>query len=118
MNDGNIPHFLPDGDGDFASEFLKIFRSVSTGLKYLGLGNAATDFGAVEFLSVEIGKGLTQLADAQREAAEILADALKESAQIIADALRSKAAPPRNVAAERRVDEVVVEREMRRGDGA
>jgi hypothetical protein len=105
MNDGNIPHLFADGDEDFNTEFLRIFRSVSTGLKYLGVGDAGTDFGAVEFLAVKIEEGFTRLADA-----------LMESAQTIADALRSKAAPPRNVAAEPHADEATAERELRRGN--
>jgi hypothetical protein len=119
MSDSRILRFFSDGDGDFAAEFLKILRSISTGLKYLGVGDAGTTMGAVEFLGVEIGKGFARLADAQREAAEIIAFALTESAQIIADALRSKAAPPRNVAAEPHADEADAEhereRELRRG---
>jgi hypothetical protein len=118
MSDSRILRFFSDGDEDFPAEFLKILRGISTGLKYLGVGNAGTTMGAVEFLAVKVEEGFTRLAGAQRESAGILADALMESAQIIADAPRWKVAQPRNVAAEPHADEADAERELRRGRGA
>jgi hypothetical protein len=45
-------------------------KTVATHIKYLGVGDAATTMGAIEFLSVHIGEKIDNLASAIIEAGE------------------------------------------------
>lgn len=61
-------------DDDIVSAVSSVASAISTGLKYLGTGDAGTTMGAIEFHAVNT-----------KEAAEAIQDALKAIAESISD---------------------------------
>lgn len=54
-------------DGQYA--IARALLDVATQLKYLGVGDAATTMGAIEFLAKEVGEGCAAISYAIRESA-------------------------------------------------
>jgi hypothetical protein len=78
MTDGKLKeHFAAEAAGDpgFAIayallELAEAQRSTATHLKYLGVGDAATTMGAVEYLATQIADGMSRLSAAIESLAE------------------------------------------------
>ena len=51
-----------EGDGAYA--IARALLDVATQLKYLGVGNAATQMGAIELLAMEVKEGTGRIAEA------------------------------------------------------
>ena len=77
--------FCNDSERCVACELAKAVRGIGIQLKYLGTGDAGSTMGALEFLAVQIGEALRggagQIADAIRQAAEIMAEGQAERQQ-------------------------------------